>query len=73
MFLSYLHLLVNTRSELALARVINTPNRDLCPKAFDAIKKHAKARNMPMYQVGNILSNCENVKYNLFLPKMQIK
>jgi len=49
--LSYLELLVNTRSELALARVLNVPNRDLTHEAFTELKREAKKKNMTMYQV----------------------
>ena len=34
LMLGYVHLLVNSRSEIALARVINTPERELDHKAF---------------------------------------
>ncbi|XP_063415743.1 PCNA-interacting partner-like [Mytilus trossulus] len=47
---SYLELLVNTRSELALARVLNVPNRELTHEAFTELKREAKTKNMTMYQ-----------------------
>ncbi|CAC5377769.1 unnamed protein product [Mytilus coruscus] len=47
---SYLELLVNTRSELALARVLNVPNRELTHEAFTELKREAKIKNMTMYQ-----------------------
>ncbi|XP_064604342.1 uncharacterized protein LOC135469709 [Liolophura sinensis] len=48
--LSYLELLVNSRSEMALARVVNTPHRDLNHAAFTDLKRYARLKNMPMYQ-----------------------
>lgn len=50
-FLAYLELLVNSRNELALARVINIPDRKLDHSAFTDIKHEAKKRNLSMYQV----------------------
>ncbi|KAL3869669.1 hypothetical protein ACJMK2_042331 [Sinanodonta woodiana] len=49
-FLSYLELLVNSRSELALARAINVPERGLDQKAFTALRHAAGHKNMTMYQ-----------------------
>ncbi|KAK3584954.1 hypothetical protein CHS0354_009639 [Potamilus streckersoni] len=49
-FLSYLELQVNSRSELALARAINIPDRGLDHKAFTALKHAARHKNMTMYQ-----------------------
>jgi len=49
--LGYLRLLVNSRDELALARVINVPHRDLDHRAFTDIKHEAKRRGLSMYQV----------------------
>jgi len=51
--MSYLQLLVNLRSETALARVINVPDRGLDHRAFTAIKKEAKKTKLSMYQVSN--------------------
>jgi hypothetical protein len=48
--LGYLHLLVNSRSELALAQVINVPERGLNHKAFTDLKRAAKHKKMSMYQ-----------------------
>ena len=48
---SYLHLLVNTRSELALANIINVPDRGIDHKAFTELKKIAQQKKMPLYQV----------------------
>ncbi|XP_064625995.1 PCNA-interacting partner-like [Lineus longissimus] len=50
-FVSYLHLLVNSRNELSLARVINIPDRELDQQAFTDIKRVAKEKNMSMCQV----------------------
>ena len=47
--MSYLHLLVNSRGELALARVMTGPHLD--HDAFTCVRREAKRRNMPMYQV----------------------
>ncbi|XP_053394104.1 PCNA-interacting partner-like [Mercenaria mercenaria] len=49
-FLSYLELLVNSRSELALARVINVPERELTHSAFTDLKHESRERKMTMYQ-----------------------
>lgn len=54
---SYLELLVNTRSELALARVLNVPNRELTHEAFTELKREAKTKNMTMYQVYQLQCN----------------
>lgn len=51
MLLSYLRLLVNTRDELALSRVINIPHRGLGHQQFTALRKVAREKNMPMFQV----------------------
>lgn len=49
--LSYMQLLVNTRSELALAHVLNVPDRELDHQAFTDIKHDTAGRtNMSMYQ-----------------------
>ena len=50
-YLSYLRLLVNSRDELALSQAINIPHRDLAHKQFTALRKVARERNMPMFQV----------------------
>ena len=52
-------MLVNTRCEISLARIINVPDRELDHKAFTNIKHVASQKNMPMYQVD------ENDKANL--------
>jgi len=49
--LGYLRLLVNSRDELALARVINSPHRGLDHRAFTDVKHEAKRRGLSMYQV----------------------
>ena len=48
--MGYLELLVNTRSEIALARIIDVPSRDLDHKAFTNLKHAARPKNMSMYQ-----------------------
>jgi superfamily I DNA/RNA helicase len=42
---------VNSRDELALARVINMPDRDLGVRKFTKIKRMAREKNMTMFQV----------------------
>ncbi|XP_060565444.1 PCNA-interacting partner-like [Ruditapes philippinarum] len=49
-FLSYLELIVNSRSELALARVFNVPERELTHSAFTAVKHESRQKKMTMYQ-----------------------
>ena len=49
--MSYLHLLLNTRSELALAQVFNVPERGLDQKAFTAVRHEAKKKKLSLYQV----------------------
>jgi len=49
--LGYLRLLVNSRDELALARVIDIPHRGLDHRAFTDVKHEAKRRGLSMYQV----------------------
>lgn len=49
--LSYLRLLVNSRDELALSQAINIPYRELAHKQFTALRKVAREKNMPMFQV----------------------
>ncbi|XP_031561210.1 PCNA-interacting partner-like isoform X2 [Actinia tenebrosa] len=49
--MSYLQLLLNSRDELALARVINTPDRELGVRKFTKIKRLAREKNMSMYQM----------------------
>ncbi|XP_046566692.1 PCNA-interacting partner-like [Haliotis rubra] len=48
--LAYLHVLVNSRSELALARIFNVPDRELDHHAFTALKHEAKRKKMSMFQ-----------------------
>ncbi|KAL4226683.1 hypothetical protein ACF0H5_014663 [Mactra antiquata] len=52
-FLSYLDLIVNSRSELALARVFNVPERELTHEAFTGLKHCARDKNMTMYQTAS--------------------
>ncbi|XP_078586882.1 PCNA-interacting partner-like [Branchiostoma floridae x Branchiostoma japonicum] len=49
-FQSYLTLLLNCRDEIALARAINIPDRDLDHRAFTELKRMARKKNMPMCQ-----------------------
>ncbi|CAL1538073.1 unnamed protein product, partial [Lymnaea stagnalis] len=49
-FRSYLHLLVNSRSQLALARVFNIPDRGLDHLAFTHLKHEASDFGLSMYQ-----------------------
>ena len=60
--MSYLQLLVNLRSETALARVINVPDRGLDHRAFTAIKKESKKTKLSMYQV-NVVTLAYRWKY----------
>lgn len=56
---AYLELLVNSRNELALARVINVPDRKLDHAAFTDIRHEAECRNMSMYQVAVLICRWE--------------
>ncbi|XP_005105693.1 PCNA-interacting partner [Aplysia californica] len=47
---SYLHLLVNSRSQVALARVFNIPDRGLDHQAFTHLKHEAAKTGLSMYQ-----------------------
>jgi len=49
--LGYLRLLVNSRDELALARIIDVPRRGLNHHAFTDVKHEAKRRGLSMFQV----------------------
>ncbi|XP_059156919.1 PCNA-interacting partner-like [Physella acuta] len=49
-FRSYLHLLVNSRSQLALARVFNIPERGLDITAFTHLKHEAQSTGLSLYQ-----------------------
>ena len=51
-FVSYVQLLVNSRCELALARVFNVPDRGLDQRAFTDMKKAAVLKKLSMFQVG---------------------
>ena len=53
--LSYLRLLVNSRDELALSQAINIPYRGLAHKQFTVLRKVARDKNMPMFQVSTNL------------------
>ncbi|CAG5132869.1 unnamed protein product [Candidula unifasciata] len=50
LFRSYMHLLVNSRSQLALARIFNIPERDLNHEAFTHLKHEASVCGLSMYQ-----------------------
>ena len=52
--LSYLRLLVNSRDELALAQAINTPDRGLGHRPFTVLRKVARQKRMPMFQVRQV-------------------
>lgn len=56
LFRSYMHLLVNSRSQLALARVFNIPERGLDHKAFTYLKHEASVCGLSMFQV-NVRDN----------------
>jgi len=49
--LGYLRLLVNSRDELALARILDVPRRGLDHHAFTDVKHEARRRGLSMYQV----------------------
>ena len=49
-FQSYLKLLVNTRNELALAHIFNTPHRALTHESFTHLKYEAQERKISLYQ-----------------------
>ncbi|XP_055886998.1 PCNA-interacting partner-like [Biomphalaria glabrata] len=49
-FRSYLHLLVNSRSQLAFARVFNIPERELDHMAFTHLKHEASRSGLSLYQ-----------------------
>ena len=42
---------MNSRDELALSQAINTPHRDLAHKQFTVLRKVAREKNMPVFQV----------------------
>ena len=69
---------MNTRDEIALARVINVPNRDLDHWAFTDLRKTADATGLPMFQVSfndlnqhktreapHVLIKCKEIQYDL--------
>lgn len=53
-FLGYMRLLLNSRDELSLARVINVPCRGLDHRAFTDVKHESKERGLSMFQVNSI-------------------
>lgn len=67
--LSYLRLLVNSRDELALSQAINIPYRELAHKQFTALRKVAREKNMPMFQVSTsyVLASCHALIQDLKL------
>lgn len=48
-FFSYLGLLVNSRNDLALARVLNVPDRGLGREAFTTLKHAAREKQLSMF------------------------
>lgn len=52
---------MNSRDELALSQAINIPHRDLAHKQFTVLRKVAREKNMPMFQV----------PLNLFISKSE--
>lgn len=60
--MAYLELLVNSRSELALARSFNVPERELELSAFTDLKHEAQKKNMPMYQVRGLFHTRRDMK-----------
>ncbi|NWU38591.1 PARI protein, partial [Hylia prasina] len=46
---SYLSLLVNSKDDLALAHILNVPDRGLCRQAFTNLKHAAQERKMSMF------------------------
>lgn len=52
---------MNSRDELALSQAINIPHRDLAHKQFTVLRKVAREKNMPMFQV----------TLNLFISKSE--
>lgn len=52
---------MNSRDELALSQAINIPHRDLAHKQFTVLRKVARVKNMPMFQV----------PLNLFISKSE--
>ena len=52
---------MNSRDELALSQAINIPHRDLAHKQFTVLRKVAREKNVPMFQV----------TLNLFISKSE--
>ena len=52
---------MNSRDELALSQAINIPHRDLAHKQFTVLRKVAREKNIPMFQV----------PLNLFISKSE--
>lgn len=48
-FLSYLSLLVNSKNDLALAQILNTPDRGLGREAFTDLKHAAREKQLSMF------------------------
>ncbi|ELT93635.1 hypothetical protein CAPTEDRAFT_56156, partial [Capitella teleta] len=46
----YIHLLLNSKSEISLGRVINIPDRSLNHIAFTHLKHESQTRGMSMFQ-----------------------
>lgn len=64
--MAYLELLVNSRSEFALARCFNIPDRELGLSTFTDLKHEAQKKNMPMYQVIYYRTLCNEIKIIFF-------
>ena len=52
---------MNSRDELALSQAINIPHRNLAHKQFTVLRKVAREKNMPIFQV----------PLNLFISKSE--
>jgi DNA helicase-2/ATP-dependent DNA helicase PcrA len=48
--LSYLHLLNNSRSDVALLRIINTPARGIGKATIDRLRDHARMKGLPLFE-----------------------
>ena len=58
-FNGYLQLMVNSRCEIALSRVINVPDRGLDHQAFTDLRHAAKQTGLSLFQVNCELNFCE--------------
>ena len=62
---------MNSRDELALSQAINIPHRGLAHQQFTALRKVAREKNMPMFQVVLVL-NIVNVGDDIHFLKLKI-